>query len=478
MWRAAEKGKSTWRALFIPVYKVRKYSIPLDRDERFELTRDESALRKAVKEREGITIPFGFFKWRRVEIADCIAATGSDETHKESYPLNPTEAFISSGFCAFPRKELDRQLRENCKDPAMVGEIEYMSQTMPPITHLHKPSEDEVADKPDRSNRFWVWDEPEPEHDLCEYYVAADVGGTGESNDYSAAAVYRLGYGHEPDVQVAEWHGHINASHFAKVLAAIGLWYHTAEIAVEYARDGITTGNELQWVLDYEALYRWKRLDRIGNTLTLHTHWITNAQTRDDAINRMGERLLDHTIIVRSRHALEEMRDFGRYEGETKAAGIDNADDLVLAHLICIAAANQSGKRQSMAEAHAMGTDVASSTASGVMPRVPTRYAVFDNYNRQVCEVDSERQGLEVIAECERKYRVKLTGLWRIVPIQVTKANTPYSPIFDNPHTAEAELYSLGIDPKKIQPGIVQVYRNLLNHRHYAGDVSGVMDED
>lgn len=478
LWRAADAGKSIWRALFIPVYKVRKYSIPLTAGEKLVLTPEESALRAAVKRRENFAIPLGFFKWRRVEINECIAATGSDETHRESYPITSGEAFISSGFCAFPRKELDRQLREYCIDPESVGEIEFTSTTTPPVLHLHKPAADEIADKPERSNRFWVWEPPAPDSETAEYYIGSDVGGSGEGNDFSDAAVYKLGYGHTPDVQVAEWHGRINASHFAKVLAAIGHWYHDAEIAVEYAKDGITTGNELQWVVDYPCIYRWRRMDKIGNTLTLHTHWLTNAQTRDDAINRLGERLLDHTIVIRNRHALEEMRDFGRYEGETKAAGIDNNDDIVLAHLICIGASNQSGKRQMMEESLTMGTGVSSGEAALTMPRTPQVYSVYDHYGRQVCQVASEAEGREIIAECEKKYKIDLKLLWKIVPIQVMKANTPHSPIFDNPYGAERELYDLGMEPRNIQPDIVQVYRDMLNHRHYAGHGYGGIEED
>ena len=100
MWMAAEAGKSAWTPIFIPVYKVRKYFIPVKADDRFVLTDDEQALRRRVKEQENFTIPLGFFKWRRNDITETINATGSDETHFESYPTTSGEAFISSGLCA------------------------------------------------------------------------------------------------------------------------------------------------------------------------------------------------------------------------------------------------------------------------------------------------------------------------------------------------------------------------------------------
>lgn len=465
MWNAAEKGKSIWRALFIPVYKVRKYSLPVYKRENFELTPEEKKIRRAVKAKDGFIIPLGFFKWRREGIQETINSTGSDETFKESYPITPAEAFISSGDCAFPRKELDRQERENVRDPKWIGEIEYVSMDEQPILHLHVPTEDEIADKPDKFNRFWVWEEP---IEGAEYYLGSDVA-SGQARDFSSAPVYRLGWGNEPDVQVAEWHGKMNASHYAKVLAAIGHWYNDCEIAVEYTQSGITTGDELRWVIDYPNLYRWKRLDVITNVNTQHIHWVTNQRTRDDAINRMCEALLDHSIEIRCHYAIEEMRDFARYEGEGKAEGIDNNDDSVLGHLIFKGASHQSNKRQEMTESRAMGTGTNSSLAASLMPRVPVMFNIYDQYGRTIQQVESMEKGKAVIKACEEKFKLRLADIWRILPVTVMKANTPYVPAFDDPNSAQAQLLQGGLDTKYQTPEIVQIYRDLLNHRHHLG---------
>lgn len=466
MWKASEAGKSIWRALFIPVYKVRKYFIPVLKSEQFTLTPDETKIRRAVREREDFTIPLGFFKWRRQEVQETLNAGKTEEDHAESYPLNPKEAFISSGFCAFPRKELTRQERIHCRDPKLIGEIEYVGPDQPPVLHLHPPAKDEIADKPERSNRFWVWEEPEEGQ---EYYLAADVGGSGEGNDFSDGVVYRLGWGDLPDVQVAEWHGHINASHFAKVLAAIGHWYFACEIAVEYAKDGVTTGNELQWNLDYPNIYRWKHLDKISGSLTLHTHWMTTARTRDDMINRMCERLLDHQIEIRNRHTIEEMRDFGREESGDKAQGLENNDDAVIAHCICIAASIQSGKRRSMTEERGLAGS-GSATSAMVLPRAPMVYNIMDHYGRQVQQVNSIEEGNKVIEACERKYRLNLKGLWKVVPVVVMAANTPVTPAYNDPQSPEGQLYrQYGIEPRHQSPSIVGLYRQMLAEQRAAG---------
>ncbi len=484
MWKAAEEGESDWRALFVPVYKVKKYFLPIEPGEQIVLTPEETGLRKRVKQEENYTIPLGFFKWRRRKIRACIAATGSEEAHPESYPCSAMEAFISSGACAFPRRELDRQVNNNCCDPSWIGEIEYVSPDQSPVLHLHHPESVELKKKPDRSNRLWVWEYPQETGD---YQISCDQGGTGEENDFTAAAIYKIGVdtgdpaSSVPDEQVAEWHGHINASHMAKVLAALGKWYNMAEIAVEYARDGITTGNELQHNehIDYPNLYRWKRLDKIGNVMSFHTHWITNSVTREDMINRMAERLLDHQIIIRSVHALKEMRNFGREEGQLKAQGLDDHDDYAIAHMIAIASANQSNRRQLRSEAMSMGSGVSSATAAAVMPRVPTLYGIYDGYGRQQntdVPITSEKQAKEIIASCSKKVNLDLSKFWTIKPITVCKANTPWSASWDS-DGAERELReSYGVDPRNQTSDLIATYRQMLNNQRGGNNPASNME--
>ena len=471
MWNSAMEGESIWKPLFVPVYRVTKYYLPVYKSENFSPTADEKALRTNVKHNENFTIPLGFFKWRRRKILNTIGSTGSDETHFESYPCTPTEAFISSGFCAFPRKELNRQQRVHCRNPIAVGEIEFTSMDTAPVLHVHPPTPDELKKKPSRENRFWLWEYPEPESSGIEYYVACDVGGGGEGHDFSDAVVFRLGYGNEPDVEVAGWHGHINPSHLARVLAAIGHLYHDAELAVEYAQSGITTGDELRWSIDYPNLYRWKQMDKISGTTTMHIHWVTNSRTRDDAINRMGERLLDHTIVLRNAHAIEEMRDFGRYEGESKAAAMSGNDDMAMSRLICICAAHQSGKRQEMEEARGMGAGANSGLAGSVMPKVPVRYAIYNHYSQFIQEVDTEAEGRKIIAAAEKHVGVKLN--WRIVPVTVMKANTPWSVLDNNGASRELDRdHGIGPRDTMANPGILDIYRELLTRQRHEGKSS------
>jgi hypothetical protein len=477
LWRAAEAGKSIWRALFIPVYKVRKYSLPVYKSENFALTPDEKVLRHNVKAKDNFTIPLGFFKWRRNEIVETINATGSDESHYESYPVTPGEAFISSGFCAFPRKCLNEQEQKHCRDPILIGEIEYNGPDNPPILKLHKPVPDELLDKPKYFNRLWVWEIPD-DNEAVEYYLGSDVS-SGDGRDYSDAVIYRIGYGMEPTVMVAEWHGLINASHFAKVVAALGHWYHNCEIAVEYQAAGVTTGDELRWVIDYPNIYRWKHMDKVSGIATQHIHWLTNTRTREDMINRMGEAMLDKTIEIRNRHTINEMRDFGRYEGEIKAAGIDNNDDMVCANCIAICALHQSGKRQEWAESSGIAGEGAKH--AHLLPKAPAIYAVFNQFGVQVEQCASEAAGWKRIDDIGKQHGIpNLHNQWKVVPLAVGKWNTIWSPAWDSTG-AEHELQSvhgLSSRDQMANPDAVNRMRQLIHMRAKFGDERSMMGSD
>lgn len=472
LWKSSAEGKSDWTPIFIPVYKVRKYYLPLRKGEVIDLTDDERAIRDRVKTEDNFTIPLGFFKWRRKKIIATENATGSDETHYESYPITSGEAFIASGLCAFPKKSLNQQEREFCIAPKLVGEIRWAGGLdQPPEILLRAPEHEDLMEKPEYKDRFWVWDEPD-QNDAIEYYVSSDVS-SGDGNDYTTATVYRMGYGGDPDIQVASWHGLINASHWAYVLAAIGIWYHTAEIACEFTGPGITTCNELYQTIDYPQIYRYRKLDSVHGFASTLLHWQTNSKTRPDAINRMFEALIDKSVILRDRHLIEEMRDFGRYEDMVKIAGIDNNDDLVMAAIIGITALRQ----KSRMSGNWMDSQPRTQSSTWVMPKSPSVFAIYDQLNRQIMQVDNEKEGHDAIAALSKKHSIDLSKVWRIVPIPVMKANTIFTPWLDS-SGAERDLYdSHGLDGRDqmLHRDIVDSYRDkMVRPWHY----QGVDDDD
>ena len=330
-----------------------------------------------------------------------------------------------------------------------------------------------------------------------------DVSG-GEGKDFSCAQVLKIGHGTLPTVQVARWHGYCNPSHLAKIIAALGYWYHNAEIAVEYQQAGITTANELLWSLDYPNIYRWKTLDKIAGTNTIHVHWLTNSRTREDAINRINEGLLDGNLILRDQLLIEEMRNFGRLDGESRAEGFEDTDDAVMALAITMGAMRQT--IQSTADAQGQ------SSASHLMPKLPVILGLYNQFSQQMGQFDSEEKAVTFLQKMAKEHNGKLEKVdhtpvppplanpiamtkaqaidpakpWAKSPIRYTltlagqvltlreimvmQANTPYSPIYDRVG-AEHELhFKHGVPAREITPELVTRYREMLTARYYSGE--------
>lgn len=441
-WQGTVNGDTGWRALFIPVYKVRKYYLPIKKD--FELSVDEIAFNRRVKNEINFDIPKEFWNFRRKGMRASKHGNGKSG-FLESYPITPQEAFQSSGMCAFDRDRLEEQQMRNVVRPIFVGEIILGQDNFTPNPILREVGPDEVLLKRKGANateRLHVWVKPEPNQI---YYVAADTALGVKDGDFSAAQVIRVGTGNQADEQVAEFIGHIPPASYARLVAALGYWYNGAEIACEYQGPGISAGDKLK-DLDYPALYRPQHRDRIGSTMGVHLHWMTTMKTRDGIIGTLNEALLENSIIIRSDDLVEECVDFSSLNGGGRFEGMDNNDDAVMSFMIALYCARET---QQFLKALPSSSAGGGHTSGDI-----NNYGVYDNLGRQrgmyAKKEDAQRQ-------CEGK-----PG-WMPMPILICKANTLFSPIFDG-NGAESELrFQHGVSSDKILPDMVHAYKDAMN---------------
>ena len=172
--------------------------------------------------------------------------------------------------------------------------------------------------------------------------MGVDVAHGIKARDFSVAEVIRIGRKQQPDVQVAEWHGWINAQPFGHVVAALGYWYNTAQIAVECNDIGLTTNNELMRVIEYPNIFRWKHYDKVKNFISDFTGWFTNVKTRDQIIDKLRMFMDDRAIILRSETLIDECFDFTQQEQGGKFRGWGTNDDRVMAIQIAVFCAHDS----------------------------------------------------------------------------------------------------------------------------------------
>jgi hypothetical protein len=444
-WCAAVDGDSDMRAVWIPVYKVRKYyTLPENMPETFELADDEKNFNERVAKEEHFNIPNNFWDFRRNRMR-AAKRKGKKAGFLESYPLTPTEAFQSSGLCAFDRDSLEWQEMNNVCKPLYAGEITLVSMEPPRVNtdDIAVVKDDEILPRRKSGRggkRFHIWEMPEANET---YYVSADVA-LGNGGDYSVCNVYRAGVGMEPDTQVATWWGWIPPKRFAHVVAAIGIFYNSCEVAVEYMKDGITTGNELR-DMDYPNLYRPQWKDKITNQASNYLHFVTNSKTRDEIIGCMNEALLDHTVIVRDHDMLDEMIDFAALETGGRSEGQGNNDDGPMTGMIGLYCLRETTKHLKTSAS----TEKVRTTGELHV------YGVYDNLMRQRGQYNTQ-------AEAEKMILGKAG--WRVQPILVCNANTLVSPIFDQMGAEHELFFKHGMKSMEITPDVVWAYKSTMQN--------------
>ena len=350
---------------------------------------------------------------------------------------------------AFPRHKLDEQQQKNVKKPEWVGEIVYQGKGAIPKLLLNHMLDKEgnyidvALEKRELTNRLYVWEQPDPS---ASYYLGCDVGDGILGSDFTVVEIFRAGYGMEPDTQVAEWVGYEPPIAFAKILYSLGWWYNQSEIAVEYAKEGTATANELAMGLEYPKLYVPRHPDKTGNQLTRYIHWQTTGKTKPYLMTRMNESLLEDSIVIRSQYLLDELRRC--VKDASSFAGLGGHDDAAVA--ACIAHYCMRETMPELRRASRQQTESTFSTPSASrQPAIGTRiFCILDEFYR----VRGQTRDLNKATE----FITKNPG-WSIRPVVASKANTHYS-VIHHGTGLENELFRGGMSDRDISPGLVTEY--------------------
>ena len=445
LWRRAERNEIDWHPIFIPFYRRDKtYSLPILKDEVFTLTEDEEKMRAQIVAKENFRITDETFKWMRKTKEEFIATDGDDAMFSQEYTSEPEESFQSSAITAFPRRIIHR-FSKMTTPPRWVGEIGYDQAASRERLNLREWPEVVDIPYPDNNTfRFHVWKKPVPG---AKYSMGVDVALGNENSDYSCVQVIRLSEGIEPDEQVACWHGLINPTALAGIVAAVGYWYNEALAAVEVNSYGEGTNFILMRQYEYENVYRFKRLDRITNFITNISGWLSTSKSTDSLMAKMSEAFLEDSIIINCKWTMDEFNDYTEEGARGRGAHDDMVDALLIA-LFCGHEGEVKARQEGRSTRRKEDQD---------------RYFVHDRWGTKVDNMD----GYESATEAERvakKYpgstvikvggaaaMVELAGMRHKVP--ATEQNTAHSPIHDDEGSVGHRLhYDEGIAAEEITP--------------------------
>jgi len=197
--------------------------------------------------------------------------------------------------------------------------IEYML-----TSTVAEPMERRGIDK-----NLWVWEAPDYTRN---YMVVADVA-RGDSKDYSACHVFDL----ETNTQVAEYKGQLPPKEFGYFLVGLATEYNEAMLVVENANIGWAALDAIQ-ERGYRNLYYSPKSDSSMSDSYFSQYedhskmvpgFTMSLRTRPLVINKGREYIGDHSVNIRSKRLIEEMKVFVWKNGRAEAQSGYN-DDLVM----------------------------------------------------------------------------------------------------------------------------------------------------
>jgi len=308
-YKKAKEGKSIFKGHFLPFFSNPEYRISESIPEK-ELTEDERNLLKRfppeqAKKNKGY-VDIATLAWRRFMIKSLPIEAGRqpEEMFKQEFPVDDTEAFLSSGNPVFSGSALARY-KAKARDPIMIGNLEGIGES-PSIVE-------------NETGWLKLWDMPTSDD---KYVIFADVG---EFSDFCVATVVEK----KSWRVVAKLRAIIRAHAFGDELHRLGHFFNKALIAVEANNMGISTIDRLK-TLKYPNLYMRDRLNEKTKQSTKEVGWVTNGKTKPLMIGHMQEIVGLGEVDIPDIEILDEMTTFIKNEDGTLSASPGNHDDCVI----------------------------------------------------------------------------------------------------------------------------------------------------
>lgn len=310
LWDKAVRGESNYIPLFVGWNELDEYKSEYLG---FELTEEEKNLQKIY----GLTLEQ--LQWRR----DCIKDNfgGDVQLFKQEYPINPQEAFISTGTCIFNKESIINRI-QTLKQPIKQGYFKYE-------TYYNKAKNEVLIDN---NSIEWVEDNKgyiKIYKDVKEGYPYVLGGDTaGEGSDKFTGQVLDNTNGE----QVAVLKHQFDEDIYAKQIYCLGVYYNTALIGIE--TNYSTYPNKELERLEYKNLYVREREDTFTHNIVKAFGFETNKKTRPVIIANLVEWFRENINLINDKETLEEALTFIRNEKGRAEAQLGSHDDLIMAKAI------------------------------------------------------------------------------------------------------------------------------------------------
>lgn len=300
IWDKAVKGENDFIPLFVGWNELKEYVMPYTG---FELTLDE----KELQIKYNLTLEQ--LSWRRWCIKNNCG--GDIETFKQEYPINPFEAFISTGSCYFNKEIIINRIKEiENNQPLKVG---YFSYTL----NENKISNINWCD--DEKGYIKIYMDVEKGHP---YVLGGDTAGEGSDNFTGLVIDNSSGK------QVATLKKELDEDEYARQMYCLGMYYNTALIGIENNYSTYPTKKIKEY--RYPKIYLREIEDNIAEKMQDKFGFVTNKATRPIILSILKEILRDNVNWINDVEILKEALVFIKNEKGRPEAQLDEHDDLIM----------------------------------------------------------------------------------------------------------------------------------------------------
>jgi len=239
-----------------------------------------------------------------------LIAQGREDEFREQY----LGEFLVLGTKSIFHKDILQNMLEAAKDPVRICRVDTELSGDIQRPKLNWEMED------DEQGELEVFAEP---RGSLHYAVGSDVAEEDTpQGDFTTAHVICLETGEE----VAAWHGTISPGDWAQKVAAIGYYYNTAPVGIEYNNMGAATCNEIKKF--YTHLYRRLKHDTKSPKMERKKAigWYTSKKTKPILVSDLDKAIKAGELRFNSAQTIRELLSFGK-DKNGRLKGLGSAHD-------------------------------------------------------------------------------------------------------------------------------------------------------
>lgn len=312
LWDMAVKGESDFIPVFVGWNELTDYKMPYTG---FELTDYEKNLQRIYN------LSLEQLSWRRWCIKNNCG--GDEQQFKQEYPINPQEAFISSGNCVFDKEIVINRIQELSK-PIRVGYFDYKyDDTMPAgkkITDIRWVN--------DKNGYIEIYEVP----NIYKYCIGGDTAG--EGSDWFTGHVLNAKTGK----QVARLRHQMDEDLYVRQMYCLGYYYQYKNQRTEVITPALmciesnfsSFPNKELVRLGYSNMFVREKEDKYTGIMDKSYGFKTTSITRPVIIAELVKIVRESVELINDKLTLEEMLTFVRNEKGRPEAQQGAHDDLVM----------------------------------------------------------------------------------------------------------------------------------------------------